>query len=101
MAGEVGLAWYYDFIYWFGSNQTHGNARSAQEYMEVSGHGVPKYKLGPTLTGALPTLTLIADFLIRGLDSLFTTFRIEDAGTIPALKKRYEETFGAGETPLR
>jgi hypothetical protein len=36
MAKEVGLQWYYDFIYWFGSNQMHANARSAMEYMDVA-----------------------------------------------------------------
>jgi hypothetical protein len=93
MAKEVQLKWYYDFVYWFGSNQTHGNARSSQEYMEISDRGVPTYKWGPTERGARPTLNLISDLMIRAFECLLRSFSIADQDVITALKDKHHEIF--------
>lgn len=96
MAEEVGLKWYYDFIYWFGSNQSHSNARSANEYMDVSKDGKIIYKLGPSgqYRQVLPPLSLTADLLIRALKAIVSLFNLPAEYTIKELEEGYTATFG-------
>lgn len=100
MAKEVGLDWYYDFIYWFGSNQSHSNVRSAGEYMGISPGGEVIYKLGPTDRGLLPELGTTCDFSIRGLERILTKFGVPAQPTVEELRLATARTFGSGETPL-
>ena len=48
MAQQVGLRWYYDFMYWFASNHAHANVRSAIEVMHRSADDRFTYNLGPS-----------------------------------------------------
>jgi hypothetical protein len=93
MATDVGLAWYYDFIYWFASNHAHSNARSAQEYVEVSKEGGITYKYGPSARYVTVPLQLVADFLIRGLQRTLAFYGIDAADLLQDLRRRHEEIF--------
>lgn len=94
MANEVGLGWYYDVIYWFGSNHVHSNARSANEYVELAPDGKVTYKFGPSARYATVPLNLVADFLIRALDRTLSFYGIETHETIHSLRQRHEAVFG-------
>jgi hypothetical protein len=100
MAEDVGLKWYYDFIYWFGSNQSHSNARSANEYMDISPGGTIIYKLGPSgqYRQLVPPLSLTADLLIRALKCIVSLFSIPAEETVKQLEEGYATTFGDDES---
>lgn len=94
MAGEVGLSWYYDFIYWYGSNHTHSNARSAQEYVDVGRDGAITYKYGPSARYIRVPVQLVTDFLIRGLDAMLKFYGIDGTDVLADLRGRHEALFG-------
>ncbi|MFQ5903052.1 MAG: hypothetical protein ACE5JO_05115, partial [Candidatus Binatia bacterium] len=90
----------YDFIYWFGSNQTHANARAAMEYMGITDTGKPKYKLGPDLKHSSGALSMACDLMIRAVGCIVKLFGIPDEEAVKELTEQYARIFGKRDSPL-
>jgi len=92
MAQQVGLQWYYDFMYWSASNHIHANVRSAIEVMHLSTERKFTYNLGPSDVNTQHALLLTTDFLIQGYDCIVQFFKLPEEDTIKELIVGYDVT---------
>jgi hypothetical protein len=76
MADQVGLLWYYDAVYWAGSQPTHATAIAVEESISVSEEETPIYHVGLSGRGVHKNLAAYCDFLIRGLAQLNDLFTL-------------------------
>lgn len=93
MATEINLEWYFDFVYPFGSNHMHSNAKSANEYVEVTEDRSVIYKFGPSERYSEVPLNLISDFLIRGFERLLAFYRLDAHDTLASVKNAHDSVF--------
>jgi len=89
MAQQVGMQWYYDFMYWFASNHAHANVRSAREVMRVSADEKFFFNLGPSKINTQHALLLATDFLIRGYQCIVQFFKLPEKENINELIAGY------------
>lgn len=67
LAEDVGMLWYYEMVYWLGSQGTHGSAVAIENYVGVSTDGTPQYKMGLSADGLHGDLAVCCDVLLRDL----------------------------------
>ncbi|MDO8700654.1 MAG: DUF5677 domain-containing protein [Deltaproteobacteria bacterium] len=89
MAQQVGMQWYYDFIYWIASNHVHANVRSANEVMHVSADGKFHFNIGPSKVNTQHALLLATDFLIRAYQCIVQFFKLPEEENIEDLIAGY------------
>ncbi len=89
MAQQVGLKWYYDFMYWFASNHVHANVRSAIEVMRISADEKFTYNLGPSNVNTQHALLLATDFLIQAFHCIVQFFKLPEEENIKDLIAGY------------
>jgi Family of unknown function (DUF5677) len=89
MAQQVGLRWYYDFMYWFASNHAHANVRSAIEVMHISADEKFTYNLGPSNVNTQHPLLLATDFLLQAYQCIVQFFKLPEEENIRDLIAGY------------
>ena len=89
MAKQVELEWYYDFMYWFGSNHVHANVRSAVDVMRVSADQKFFFNLAPSKRNTQHALLLARDFLIRAHQRTVQFFKLPEDNSITDLIAGY------------
>jgi hypothetical protein len=89
MAQQVGLRWYYDFMYWFASNHAHANVRSAIEVMHISADEKFTYNLGPSNVNTQHPLLLAIDFLLQAYQCIVQFFKLPEEENIGDLIAGY------------
>jgi hypothetical protein len=100
LAGDVGLLWHYDMLYWWGSQGTHSTAIGLEEYLGVGVDGSPRFKLGLSTTGLRIDLIVCSELLIRGLMLMNDVCKLGVEGLLPELVAAHEtlETPNPGES---
>lgn len=96
MAEEVGLTFFYDYVYWMFSNVAHSNPRSSLHYLEIV-NDKPKFKFGPSHEWISPCLALCSEILIRILSKLREVFPIQLDDDVIFLEGLHRSTFGPDE----
>jgi hypothetical protein len=94
MAEQVGLLWYYDAVYWTGSQPTHATAMAVDEIIGEAAKGGPVYKVGLSGKDAHRELAAYCDLLIRGLLRLDEVFNLGIEPIAADLKADYVSLFG-------
>lgn len=99
MAEQVGLRWYYDFVYWSGSNQSHGNVRSSREYVEKAEDGRLSFRIAPTAEhSSLPVESATA-LMIWGFESFCNASRIQGDQRIDGFVQAFAATYSRALPP--
>lgn len=94
MADQVGLLWYYDAIYWAGSQPTHSTAIAVEEVITISEEtGGPVYRVGLSAIRVHQNLAAYCDFLIRGLGKLNDLFALGIGEALLDLTNEYQSMF--------
>jgi hypothetical protein len=93
MAKQVGLQWYYDFLYWFASNHSHANVRSAVDIMRVSRDGKFHFNLGPSDIAAQYTLLHATDFLLRAYQCFVGFFKLPEENNVNDLIAKFSAIY--------
>jgi hypothetical protein len=94
MADQVGLLWYYDSIYWTGSQPIHATAIAVEEIISLpTQDGGPVYKLGLSGVDVDQYLAAYCDFLIRGLSRLNDLFMLRIEAALAGLTAEYQSLF--------
>jgi hypothetical protein len=94
MADTVGLLWYYDSIYWIGSQPIHATAIAVEELVSMPNQsGGPVYKVGLSGVGVDANLAAYCDFMIRGLARLNELFALGIDEALADLTLEYQSMF--------
>ncbi len=103
MAKRTGLEWYYNNVYWSGSQPTHSSAIAADEYLEVSSDKTPFVRMGLSTHLARYELPVACDVLIHSLRVINEAFGLQIDEVVADLTARYRATIaslvGPGEAP--
>lgn len=99
LAADVGMDWHYDFVYWSGSQATHGSTVSVESYVGVAADGTPIYKLGLSAEHLRGELAVCCDLLVRALVLLNEVLKLELDRLFTDLTAEYRAAFG-GDDPL-
>jgi hypothetical protein len=94
LAIDVGMEWYYDVVYWSGSQATHGSAISVEGYVGTAGDGTPIFKLelsGDHLRGEI---AVCCDILIRALALMNGVLKLELDKLCSELEAKYKAALG-------
>jgi hypothetical protein len=95
MAAKIGLLWYYDAIYWFGSQPTHASVVAVDDHIGLADDGGPIYKWGLSGEKVHRDMAAYCAFIIRGLDQLEASFHLGIMPIINDAKSEYRRTFVA------
>lgn len=94
LAVDVGMEWYYDFVYWSGSQATHGSAISVESYIGLAADKTPIYKHGPSIDHLSGELMVCCDILVRTLVLLNEVLKLDVDKLIGELHAEYKAAFG-------
>jgi hypothetical protein len=94
LAEDVGMLWYYEMVYWFGSQVTHGSAIAVDNYLGVAKDGTPLFKVGLSAEGLRGELAVCCDLLIRGLAVLNKISKLGIDQLLSDMKAEYASVFG-------
>lgn len=94
LAVDVHMEWYYDYVYWSGSQDTHGSAVSVEGYMGQSADGTPLYKLGLSSDHMHGELSVCCDILIRVLELFNRALQLGLDTVVEELVGEYKAAFG-------
>ncbi|SRR6266851_4686941 len=89
MAKRTDLEWYYNNVYWSGSQPTHSSAIAADEYLEVSSDRTPFVRMGLSTHLARYELPVASDVLIRSLGIINEAFGLQIDEVVVDLRARY------------
>jgi hypothetical protein len=95
LAVDVGLAWYYDSIYWYGSQSTHNSPIGLDGYVDVLPDGKPRYKLGLSIDGLTNEVAICCDLLVRTLALVNRIGRLRLDARVAELAQEHSATFGS------
>jgi len=95
MATSVGLIWYYNDIYWSGSQPTHSSEIAVSEYLPIASHKPLTDQPGISIRHARPELAAASDALISGLRLLNAAFELKIDALVADLTRRYSAAIGS------
>ena len=94
MAVDVGMEWYYDFVYWSGSQATHGSPISVGGYVGLAADETPIYNLGLSVDYVRGELAVCCDILVRALVLLNEVLKLDLDKLTGQLTAEYKAAFG-------
>jgi hypothetical protein len=94
LAVDVGMDWYYDFVYWSGSQATHGSAISVDRYVGLAADETPIYKLGLSTDHLHGELAVCGDILVRVFVLLSEVLKLDLDRLMGELNGEYKTAFG-------
>jgi hypothetical protein len=94
LAVDVQMEWYYDFVYWSGSQATHGSAVSVDSYVGLAADETPIYKLGLSIDHLRGELSVCCDILVRVLALLNEVLKLDLDKLVNELSAEYKAAFG-------
>jgi len=94
LAVDVGMQWYYDYVYWSGSQTTHGSAISVDAYVGLAADGTPIYNLGLSTDHLRGELAVCCDILVRVLVLLNEVLKLDLDKLMVELTAEYKAAFG-------
>ncbi len=98
LAVEVDMAWYYDFVYWSGSQATHGSAVSVESYVGTAADGTPIFKLGLSVEHIRAEIAVCCDILVRALALLNAVLKLDLDQLFTEVTAEYKAIFS--EDPI-
>ena len=93
LAEDVGMLWYYEMVYWLGSQGVHGSAVAVDNYIDVSPDGKPLYKMGLSAEHLHGDLAVCCDILLRALVLLNDTSGLGLKSAADTLIVEYKTAF--------
>jgi len=87
------LEWYYDFVYWSGSQSTHGSAVFVEGYVGLAADETPIYKLGLSTDHLRGELSVCCDILVRVLVLLDEVLKLDLGKLTAELAAEYKAAF--------
>lgn len=99
LAVDVGLEWYYDTVYWSGSQATHGSAVSVESYVGLAADETPIYNIGLSTHHLRGEVAVCCDILVRTLELYGEVLKLDVDKFIFELKGEYRTAFG--EEPVK
>jgi hypothetical protein len=94
LAEDIEMLWYYDFVYWYGSQGTHASAIAVEAYVGMSPQGTVNYRMGPSVKGLRGELAVCCDLLIRALVALDGLCKLRLAALFNELVPEYKAAMG-------
>jgi hypothetical protein len=94
LAVDTGMEWYYNFVYWSGSQATHGSAISVESYVGLAADETPIYKLGLSIDHLRGELAVCCDILVRALVLLNEVLKLDLDKLMGELYAEYKAAFG-------
>ncbi len=94
LAVDVGMEWYYDFVYWSGSQATHGSPISVGGYVGLAADETPIYNLGLSVDYVRGELAVCCDILVRALVLLNEVLKLDLDKLTGQLTAEYKAAFG-------
>jgi hypothetical protein len=94
MAKLIDMEWYYNAVYWMGSQSTHATAIAVDDYVRVTEQKKPLFQMGLSTRHNRPELAAVNDMLIRSLMYINEAFELKADKRIEAAQRLYKETFG-------
>jgi Family of unknown function (DUF5677) len=70
LATDTDMTWYYDFVYWLGSQGTHASALAVEKYVDATPAGSAIYRMGLSSEGLRSELAVCCDLLVHCLAAL-------------------------------
>ncbi len=94
LAEDVDMTWYYDFVYWSGSQATHASPIAVASYVDISTDGTPRFNMGLSGKHLGGELAVCCDLVVRGLALLNETAKLGIESLLRELAPEYESAFG-------
>jgi Family of unknown function (DUF5677) len=94
LANDVDMVWYYDVVYWSGSQGTHASPIAVDSYLGVAAVGEPSYKLGLSLEHLRGELAVCCDILVRALKLLNDSGKLGLDTLLGELVTEHKSAFG-------
>lgn len=95
LAVDVGMEWYYNFVYWSGSQATHASAISVDAYVGLApADGTPIYKFGLSTHHLRGEVSVCCDLLVRVLVLHGKVLKLDLDKLTDELAAEYKITFG-------
>jgi hypothetical protein len=94
LAEDVEMLWYYDFVYWLGSQGTHASAIAVEQLVGASSPGVATYQMALSVDGLRGQLAACCDLLIRCLAALNALCGLQLSDLDVELLREYKTAMG-------
>lgn len=94
LAKDVEMLWYYDFVYWSGSQGTHASPIAVENYLGLAADGKPSFKMGLSVEHLRGELAVCCDLLVRGLQLLNQLCQLDLDKLFSELVAEYKAAFG-------
>lgn len=98
LAIDVGMEWYYDVVYWSGSQATHGSAISVEGYVGTAGDGTPVFNLDLSADNLRGEIAVCCDILVRALALMNGVLKLELDKLLFELTAEYKAAFGEDQS---
>jgi hypothetical protein len=94
LADDVGMLWYYEFVYWSGSQATHASPIAVASYLDIAPDGTPRFNMGLSGKQLGGELAVCCDLEIRGLQLLNEISRLGIESLLIEMRSEYKSAFG-------
>ena len=88
------MVWYYDVVYWSGSQATHASPIAVANYLEISPDDRPRFSMGPSGKHLGGELAVCCDLVIWGLQLLNEISKLGIEGLLTEIVAEYKSAFG-------
>ncbi len=88
------MLWYYDFVYWSGSQSTHASAIGVESYVEIAPDDTPRFNMGLSGRHLGGELAVCCDLVIRGLQLLNGIAKLGIESLLAEVVSEYKSAFG-------
>jgi hypothetical protein len=94
LAEDVGMLWYHDHVYWWGSQATHGSSIAVESYVEIAPDSTPRFNMGLSGRHLRGELAVCCELVIQGLDLLNEIAKLGIESLLTEIRAEYKSVFG-------